>query len=145
MPTKKPKGQWGGPRPGGGPKPDPFKRAVDDHRKRVMQMLHNATAEGKPTPLEYLLENMWDETLPRYQRVSIAKILAPYIHPRLNTVEVNNNNPDNTVNIQIRDFSKQQSPLQVIQHQNTVVESVVRSLADDDEEQYDNEEQSEYE
>jgi hypothetical protein len=45
-------------------------------------------AEGKVTPLEFLLEIMHDETLPRRERAEAARSAAPFVHPRLQAVEI---------------------------------------------------------
>lgn len=40
------------------------------------------------TPLEYMLQLMRDENKPVELRAEMAKAAAPYVHPRLATVEV---------------------------------------------------------
>jgi hypothetical protein len=46
-----------------------------------------------PTPLEYLVSVYTDESNPLSVRLDAAKAAAPYVHPRLSTVEVSNNTP----------------------------------------------------
>ena len=45
-------------------------------------------ASGGITPLDYLLTVMRDKTRLVSERLDAAKAAAPYIHPRLNSVEV---------------------------------------------------------
>jgi hypothetical protein len=39
------------------------------------------------TPLEYMLTTMRDESKPEAVRLDVAKAVAPYVHPRLASVE----------------------------------------------------------
>lgn len=48
------------------------------------QMLHS----DNPTPLEYLVSVYTDESNSLRDRLDAAKAAAPYVHPRLSTVEV---------------------------------------------------------
>ena len=50
------------------------------------QMLHS----DNPTPLEYLVSVYTDESNSLRDRLDAAKAAAPYVHPRLSTVEVSN-------------------------------------------------------
>jgi len=43
-----------------------------------------------PTPLEYLVSVYTDESNSLRDRLDAAKAAAPYVHPRLSTVEVSN-------------------------------------------------------
>lgn len=43
------------------------------------------------TPLEYMLSVMRNEANPQTERMDAAKGAAPYMHPRLNTIEANVN------------------------------------------------------
>ena len=44
-------------------------------------------AESGLTPLDYLLRIMRDESLDHHQRIDAAKAAAPYVHPRLASIE----------------------------------------------------------
>jgi hypothetical protein len=44
-------------------------------------------AEAGITPLEFMLQIMRDDSAERSERLDMAKAAAPYIHPRLSTVE----------------------------------------------------------
>lgn len=46
-----------------------------------------AIAASGLTPLEYMLSTMRDETKPLALRLDMAKAAAPYVHPRLSSVE----------------------------------------------------------
>jgi hypothetical protein len=46
-----------------------------------------------PTPLEYLVSVYTDEDNPLNVRLDAAKAAAPYVHPRLSSVEVSKNTP----------------------------------------------------
>lgn len=54
--------------------------------KRTRDIADNAALEGI-TPLEFMLNRMRDELVPPGDRFEAAKAAAPYIHPRLTTVE----------------------------------------------------------
>lgn len=69
----------GGKRPGSG-------RPKGAATKKTREIADTAAAQGI-TPLEYLLSIVRDEALDRPERVDAAKAAAPYVHPRLATVE----------------------------------------------------------
>ena len=46
---------------------------------------------GYPTPLEFLVRIYADDNIPRAERVDAAKAAAPYVHARLNAIDVNAN------------------------------------------------------
>lgn len=46
---------------------------------------------GMKTPLEFMLRIMNDENLPRNERMDAAKAAIPYVHSRLNSIDVNAN------------------------------------------------------
>lgn len=58
-----------------------------------MQVRRDMVAEiqsnGMQTPLEFVLRIMNDDQLPRNERMDAAKAIMPYIHSRLNTIDVN--------------------------------------------------------
>jgi hypothetical protein len=71
----------GGPRPGAGrPKGSKVARTASKERQKL--------AESGLTPLEYLIQLVRDETAERKDRLDAAKAAAPYLHPRLSSVEV---------------------------------------------------------
>lgn len=70
----------GGKRPGAG-------RPKGAASKRTRDVADAAASEGL-TPLEYMLEVLRDEGAERADRMDAAKAAAPYIHPRLSSVEV---------------------------------------------------------
>jgi len=69
----------GGNRPGAGRKPGAPNKASAARQKAV-------EASGL-APLDYLLGVMRDDTVPREERVEAAKAAAPYVHPKLATVD----------------------------------------------------------
>jgi hypothetical protein len=69
----------GGRRAGAGRKPGATTR-------RTREIAERAIAEGVP-PLEYMLAVMRDEQADLHRRDEMAKAAAPYIHPRLATIE----------------------------------------------------------
>jgi hypothetical protein len=73
----------GGKRPGAGRKPGAL-------NKRTQEIAAAATAEGM-TPLEFLLNTMRDPTKEYAQRLTAARDAAPYVHPRLASVEHSGN------------------------------------------------------
>lgn len=56
--------------------------------KRTREIADQAIAEGL-TPLEYMLGILRDEGQPQEARYMAAKDAAPYVHPRLSTVDAN--------------------------------------------------------
>lgn len=69
----------GGKRPGAGrPKGAPNKASVEREKK--------VKASGL-TPLDFLLSVLRDENVPREERVDAAHKAAPYVHPKLASVE----------------------------------------------------------
>lgn len=71
--------QRGGARPGAG-------RKKGSATKRTREIADRAAANGV-TPLEYMLSILQDEGQPQEARYQAAKDAAPYMHPRLATVE----------------------------------------------------------
>lgn len=69
----------GGKRPGAG-------RPKGAANKRTREVADKAAQDGI-TPLEYMLDVMRDVSADRSERMDAAKAAAPYIHPRLSTVE----------------------------------------------------------
>jgi hypothetical protein len=69
----------GGNRPGAGRKPGAPNKATAERQKAVK--------ESGLTPIDYLLSVMRDEAVPRDERVEAAKAAAPYVHPKLATVD----------------------------------------------------------
>ena len=69
----------GGKRPGAG-----RKKGVPNRASAAREA---AIAESGLTPLEYMLMTMRDKAKPLELRLDMAKAAAPYIHPRLASVE----------------------------------------------------------
>ena len=53
---------------------------------KTREIADQAASEGI-TPLEFMLQVMRDDNAERSERLDMAKAAAPYIHPRLSTVE----------------------------------------------------------
>ena len=47
--------------------------------------------KGMQTPLEFMIRIMNDDNLPRNERMDAAKAAIPYVHSRLNSVDINAN------------------------------------------------------
>lgn len=69
----------GGARPGAGRKPGSVTKKTRE--------IANKAAEAGITPLEYMLEVMRDDENPMDVRFEAAKAAAPYIHPKLSSIE----------------------------------------------------------
>jgi hypothetical protein len=69
----------GGARPNAG-------RKVGSATARTREIADKAAEEGV-TPLEYMLSVMRDEANPSDVRMDAAKSAAPYIHPKLSSIE----------------------------------------------------------
>lgn len=52
-------------------------------------LIREAKASGKLMPLDYMLDVMNDQQLGLKERLSAAMAAAPYVHPRLASVQVN--------------------------------------------------------
>jgi hypothetical protein len=72
------------PRPRGLPKTGGRQKGIAN--KRTREIAEAAMAQGL-TPLEYMLAVLRDETIDSERRDEMAKAAAPYIHPRLASVE----------------------------------------------------------
>lgn len=62
--------------------------------KRTQQIVERANAEGE-SPLEYMLRTMRDEDTDIQRRDEMARAAAPYVHPRLSSI-------DGSLNINLR-------------------------------------------
>lgn len=71
----------GGKRPGAGRKPGVPNKVTAERQAEI-------AASGK-TPLDYLLDVMRDENREASERLDAAKAAAPYVHPKLSSVEMN--------------------------------------------------------
>lgn len=69
----------GGKRPGAGRKPGSV-------TTKTREIAEAAIGEGV-TPLEFMLRHMRDESAPIAERLDMAKAAAPYIHPKLSSIE----------------------------------------------------------
>lgn len=89
MPASKGNG-WGGSRPNsGGPRPGAGRKAGGTNAKtRARKAKIAAAVASGLSPLEFLLAEMRDETLPREQRWLLARWCAPYIHPHLASIQM---------------------------------------------------------
>lgn len=50
-------------------------------------------AEQGTSPLQYMLRVMRDETAPAERRDDMAKAAAPYVHPKLQSIELHEDKP----------------------------------------------------
>lgn len=57
------------------------------HATAKTREVADKAAESGITPLEFMLQIMRDEDAERAERLDMAKAAAPYIHPRLSSVE----------------------------------------------------------
>jgi hypothetical protein len=71
-------------RPKGLPKTGGRRKGVPN--KATAEKAAEIAASGL-TPLDYMLSVMRDETVPRPERVDAANKAAPYIHPKLASIE----------------------------------------------------------
>lgn len=77
--------------------PAPMPRAEVDKPLRVTKatvrqdIVAEIQANGMQTPLEFMVRIMNDENLPRNERMDAAKAAIPYVHSRLNSIDVNAN------------------------------------------------------
>lgn len=69
----------GGARPNAGRKPSALTTKTREIAEKAI--------EGGITPLDYMLQILRDETLDGAARFEAAKAAAPYVHPRLSTIE----------------------------------------------------------
>lgn len=70
----------GGKRPGAGRKPGVPNRATQARQEEI--------AASGLTPLEYLIGVLRDDGVPTDVRLEAAKAAAPYVHPRLASVDL---------------------------------------------------------
>ena len=58
------------------------------------QVIREAKAAGKLMPLDYMLDVMNDQQLGLKERLSAATAAAPYVHPRLQSVAIQNDSKE---------------------------------------------------
>jgi hypothetical protein len=58
--------------------------------KRTREIAEALAADGGLTPLQYMLKVMRDSKADKGRRDEMARAAAPYMHPRISTVEVAN-------------------------------------------------------
>jgi len=75
-------------RPPGHPKSGGRQKGT--HNKSTVANVEKIKASGL-TPLEYMIQCMHDESFPPDFRIDAAKAAAPYIHPKLTSVELKGN------------------------------------------------------
>lgn len=77
--------------------PEPMPRVEAEPKVRVtrasqrMDVVSEIQSNGMKTPLEFMIRIMNDENLPRNERMEAAKAAIPYVHSRLNSIDVNAN------------------------------------------------------
>ena len=71
---------------GGGKRTNAGRKPGGKNQKTVL--LAKAIAEAGTTPLEYMLGIMRDEGAEKALRAEMAKAAAPYIHPKLQSIEM---------------------------------------------------------
>lgn len=77
--------------------PTPMPRAEIEKPVRVTKasvrqdIVAEIQANGMQTPLEFMVRIMNDVNLPRNERMDAAKAAIPYVHSRLNSIDVNAN------------------------------------------------------
>jgi hypothetical protein len=72
--------------PRGGARPGAGRRAGGKNRRTAER--EKAIAESGLSPLEYLIQVYRDEAEDTGKRLDAAKAAAPYLHPRLSSVQV---------------------------------------------------------
>lgn len=85
--------QHGGRRPGAGRKPGAA-------TIRTREIANQAIAVGQ-SPLEYLLNVMRDSTNPLEVRMEAAKICCPFVHPRLQAIQLDTREEKDTPIIEV--------------------------------------------
>lgn len=77
--------------------PEPMPRAEPTVPARVTKatqrqdLVAEIQNNGMKTPLEFMIRIMNDDNLPRNERMDAAKAAIPYVHSRLNSIDVNAN------------------------------------------------------
>jgi hypothetical protein len=96
---------WGGHRKGAGRKLNPLKSAkiAADLIERGKRILGDGNA---PTPLDFLLQQLWDPQNSFDVRMDAAKAALPYCHPRLQSVDITSEE-DRTVRIEFVEFTRE--------------------------------------
>jgi len=70
----------------------PEKRRKRDARRKAKDINAEFLQDmGYPTPLEFLVGIYSDENIPRSERMDAAKSAAPYVHAKLNNIDINAN------------------------------------------------------
>ncbi len=72
---------------------------MSEARKAQIAAAEAAAADGRETPLEYMLRVMRDEGTDEKRRDAMAMGAAPYIHPRLAAVELGGDK-DNPIRVE---------------------------------------------
>jgi len=70
---------------------DPPRRVHNARRKAKDINADFLQDMGYPTPLEFLVGVYSDDNIPRAERMDAAKAAAPYVHAKLNAVDINAN------------------------------------------------------
>ena len=99
---------WGGSRKGAGRKLSPLKteKLAADLIARGQLLLGHDDA---PTPLDFILQQLWNKENPFEIRFDAAKTALPFCSPKLQAVAVKNMNAeDDKITIVIKDLSKPQ-------------------------------------
>jgi hypothetical protein len=125
LPTGRP---HGGPRPGAGRPRNPWRNAVV--AMKVNAEAANDKTGKKYTPLDFLIKNMRDETLDLEFRYKNALAAAPFVHARLSSVEVKDENQRLT--IEFIDFTKNNTSNNQATIHATPTHRIATSVAVDD-------------
>lgn len=123
----------GGYREGSGRKPT-LSRTVRVREK----LLQRAMDGSQPTPLDFLWSVAMNKALELGIRVDAAKAVCPYLFPRLQSVQVSNDD-SNRLTIVLQSFSRKEAQDVVaeqihnaIEHKQTVDHAVIEAITSDD-------------
>jgi hypothetical protein len=62
-------------------------QGTPNRRTAFLRQIADLAAQSENTPLEYLLSVMRDVEVPAEQRLEAAKAAAPYVHPKLSSID----------------------------------------------------------
>lgn len=71
--------------------PESATKAVAVRIQSRKDLIAEIQGNGMQTPLEFMIRVLNDENLPRNERMDAAKAAIPYVHSRLNSIDVNAN------------------------------------------------------
>jgi len=125
--------KWGGPRPNSGRPVNPIRTS-----KIAASILKQAQITGKQTPLDFLYRIAMDESQEIGLRIDCAKACCPYMFPKLQSVQVQQDDSNKLV-VVLQSFSSNKDETRTViagqMNGNLALQAVTEAVIEQDDDE----------